>query len=128
MAVLLSRGWRRALQVAAGWYALVLVASLLVSPADLHAGALRVWPSLVESRADHVCVTCGLTRSFSAMSRADVAAAAGFNAAGPALYAIMLAVAALGVGSSAAEIWRAIASRRAKSRAARAASAPPRIG
>lgn len=58
-----------------------------------------------------LCPGCGLTHSFAALGRGDVAAASALNPLGPVLFAIVVAVAATRVGKYAwprMRWWRAI--------------------
>lgn len=60
---------------------------------------------------DRLCPGCGLTRSFAALGRADLAGAVALNPLGPVLFAILLAVAATRVGKYAwprFQWWRAV--------------------
>lgn len=111
MAVLLSSPRSRALRLAAqifgGWYAVLLAVSATVSVSTLEAGGPWYWPGwLLHRGADHVCLMCGLTRSFSAMSHGQFGLAAQYNAAGPILYVAMLVLACWTIGSIAADVWR----------------------
>lgn len=103
MAILLTpttRGTLRRLgQVFGLWYALIIAGSVILRFTALEPGAIAVWPLLLRHGADQPCVMCGLTRSFLAMARGDVATAFQLNGAGPALYVVMVLVAAWAIGS-----------------------------
>lgn len=105
MAVLLSRDAARGALIAARvfglWYGVLLIVSLTLTPADLESGTAGGWIAWgLHLSPDHVCVMCGLTRSFAAMSHGQWLLAADYNAAGPLLYLAMLVLAAWAVTSS----------------------------
>ena len=117
MAVLLNRAparaWRRIGQIAGCWYAVVIAASATVTARGLETGTATLWPSwLLQTRADHACVMCGLTRSFAAMSHGEFARAAEYHAAGPALYGAMLSLACWAAVSIAVDVRRGRRDRR----------------
>jgi hypothetical protein len=103
MAILLTPATRSTLrrlgQVFGLWYALIITGSVILPFTAVEPGAIAVWPLLLRHGADHHCVMCGLTRSFLAMARGEVAAAFQLNGAGPVLYVVMVLLATWAVGS-----------------------------
>lgn len=65
----------------------VLGVSAVVSPDDIASGAVVLTPPCPAAAAGTPCATCGLTRSFAAMSRFQLGPAVAYNRAGPVLYA-----------------------------------------
>lgn len=103
--------------------AVPLAISFAVSPEAIERGEVVLTPPCPTLAATgRECASCGLTRAFCAMSRGELAAAARFNAAGPALYAAFCLI-ALGAAALIAKV--AALSRRARLPDLRSA---PRIG
>lgn len=64
----------------------VLLTSLAVSPEAIESGAVQLTAPCPRLVAGEWCASCGLTRSFTAMSRLRLNDAWAYNRAGPLLY------------------------------------------
>ena len=73
----------------------VLATSVAVSPEAIESGETQLSEPCPAALAGTGCWTCGLTRSFTAMSRARVGDAVGYNRLGPPLWLMAWATALL---------------------------------
>ena len=73
----------------------VLATSAVVSPEAIESGEVQLSQPCPAVLAGSSCWTCGLTRSFTAMSRARVADAMQYNRLGPPLWLVTWATALL---------------------------------
>lgn len=64
----------------------VLAVSVAVSPEAIESGTVQLTEPCPLRAAGEPCATCGLTRSFTAMSRAQLSRAWAYNRLGPPLY------------------------------------------
>ena len=77
--------------------AALLVASLILTPARLDAGALAFLGPCPAKAAGGSCILCGMSHSFGAMAALDWTSAARYNSRGPYLFLICAATAIAGV-------------------------------
>lgn len=64
----------------------LLGVSFAVSPEMIDSGAVQLTPPCQAALAGQPCITCGMTRSFCAMSRGQLGRAFDYNALGPWAY------------------------------------------
>lgn len=64
----------------------VLAVSVLVSPEAIESGRVQLTEPCPRLVAGEPCISCGMTRSFTAMPRGRLAQAWQYNRGGPALY------------------------------------------